>query len=99
MAAAVFNLEEILPYPSSRESCLSNKRKLNVFNLTVYDYRDGQGFCHIWSEVEALRGSNEIVSSVDNYLKRLKEQSIQEVVSFSDSCGGQNRTKNFFSML
>ncbi|GFN76098.1 hypothetical protein PoB_000260400 [Plakobranchus ocellatus] len=69
MAAAVFDLEEILPCPSSSHAFITKES-------LMYDYRDGQGFCHIRSEVEALRGSNEIVSCVDNYLKRPKEQSI-----------------------
>ena len=52
VAAVVFDLEEVLPTPSSTESCLYYKQKLNTFDLTVYDYRHGQGFCHVWPETE-----------------------------------------------
>ena len=40
LAAAVFDLEEVLPSPSSVESCLYYKRKLNTYNLTVFNYRN-----------------------------------------------------------
>ena len=73
-------------------------RKLNVYNLTVYDYRNGQGHCNVWSEVDAIRGSNEIASCVFSYLNELRNQ-FKDVILFSDSCGGQNWNKNFLSML
>ena len=69
VAAVVFDLEEVLPTPSSTESCLYYKQKLNTFDLTVYDYRHGQGFCHVWPETEGQRGSNEIASSIYRYLQ------------------------------
>lgn len=97
--AAVFDLEEVLPCPSSNESCLYYKRKLSTYNLTVFDYRNGQGHCYVWPETEALRGSNEIASCVFMYLTQLKAEGISQVVLFSDSCGGQNRNRNFLSML
>ncbi|XP_070183840.1 uncharacterized protein [Littorina saxatilis] len=100
LAAAVFDLEEVLPTPSSVESCLYYKRKLNTYNLTVYDYRNGQGYCNVWAETASSRGSNEIASCVYRYLERIsKEGGVKKVVLFSDSCGGQNRNKNFLTML
>ncbi|XP_070194118.1 uncharacterized protein [Littorina saxatilis] len=100
LAAAVFDLEEVLLTPSSVESCLYYKRKLNTYNLTVYDYRNGQGYCNVWAETASSRGSNEIASCVYRYLERIsKEAGVKKVVLFSDSCGGQNRNKNFLTML
>ena len=102
VAAVVFDLEEVLPTPSSTESCLYYKQKLNTFDLTVYDYRHGQGFCHVWPETEGQRGSNEIASSIYRYLQRLRRDGIK-VILFSDNCGGQKRNKNLkmsiFSLL
>ena len=99
LAAAVFDLEEVLPTPSSVESCLYYKRKLNTYNLTVYDYRNGQGYCNVWAETTAMRGSNEIASCVYRYLERISKEGVKKVTLFSDSCGGQNRNKNFLTML
>ena len=99
LAAAVFDLEEVLPTPSSVESCLYHKRKLNLYNLTVYEYRNGQGYFSVWAETTAMRGSNEIASCVYRYLERISKEGVKKVTFFSDSCGGQNRNKNFLTML
>ena len=99
LPAAVFDLEEVLPTPSSVESCLYYKRKLNMYNLTVYDYRNGQGYFNVWAETTAMRGSNEIASCVYRYLERITKEGVKKVTLFSDSCGGQNRNKNFLTML
>lgn len=83
LAAAVFDLEEVLPSPSSSESSLCYMRKLNTYNLTVYDYRKGQGYCNVWPETTSSRGSNEIASCVYRYLERIsKEGSVKKVTVF-----------------
>ena len=82
LAAAVFDLEEVLPTPSSVESCLYYKRKLNTYNLTVYDYRNGQGYCNVWAETTAMRGSNEIASCVYRYLERISKEGVKKVTYF-----------------
>ena len=99
LAAAVFDLEEVLPTSSSVESCLYYKRKLNMYNLTVYDYRNGQGYFNVWAETTAMRGSNGIASCVYRYLERISKEGVKKVTLFSDSCGGQNRNKNFLTTL
>ena len=99
MSAAVFDLQEVLQCPTSGESSLYHKRKLNVYNLTVYGYRNGQGHCNIWSEVDAMRGSNEIASYVFSYLNELINQQVKDVILFSDSCGEQKRNKKILSVL
>ena len=86
-------LSEMLQCLTKWESSLYYERKLNVQNLTVYDYRNGQGHCNVWSEVDAMRGSYEIALCVVSYLNELQNQHVQDVILFSDSCGG---TKTFF---
>ena len=56
------------------------------------------GHAFVWSEVEAKRGSCEVVTCMFKDLKSLPK-SIKHVILFSDTCGGQNRNKNFVSML
>ena len=74
-------------------------RKLNMYNLTVYDYRNGQGYFNVRAETTAMRGSNETASCVYRYLERISKEGVKKVTLFSDSCGGQNRNKNFLTML
>ena len=49
---------------------------------------------YIWTETTAARGSREITSYLDKFLKEqvLKEDEIVDPpIAWSDSCGGQNR--------
>ena len=80
MSAAIFDLQEVLQCPTSVESSLYYERKLNVYNLTVYDYRNGQGHCNVWSEEDAMRGSNEIASCVFSYLNELRNKQVKDVI-------------------
>ena len=93
MAAAVLDLQEVLPTPKSNQSLFYYKRKLNIYNLTMMDSRRGQGHCYVWCEKDGLRGSNEIGSCVYHYLESLQKEGVKKVVLFSDASGGQNRKK------
>ncbi|GFO49965.1 tRNA uridine 5-carboxymethylaminomethyl modification enzyme mnmg [Plakobranchus ocellatus] len=64
-----FDLQEVLMTPHSNASVLFYKRKLNTFNLSLYDLGSGQAVCNVWHEGIAARGSNEIGSCVFDYLK------------------------------
>lgn len=77
-AVSVFDMQEVLYSPNSDESSLYYKRKLNSYNLTVYDYRNKQGYCRIWPETEGNRGSNEVGSCVYRYLENLQKEGIKK---------------------
>ncbi|GFR90754.1 DNA repair protein rhp54 [Elysia marginata] len=75
-------------------------RQLNNYNLPVYGYHDKTGYNYLWNETKAKRGSNEIASCVITYLDNLNEKrSFKTVRLLSDSCGGQNRNRQFMAML
>ena len=54
--AACFDLEQILLTPSSFESSVYYKRKLNSYNFTVYNLGNADGRCYLWNESIAGRG-------------------------------------------
>ncbi|KAK3802981.1 hypothetical protein RRG08_051736 [Elysia crispata] len=95
------------PCPVTARQSRKRKRivedwKVNVnkwLRNAVYGYRNGQGHCNIWSEVDAMRGSNEIASYVFSYLNELINQQVKYVILFSDSCGEQKRNKKILSVL
>ena len=99
LTAAVFDLQEVLPSPKGEESCLFYKRKLNVYNFTMYNLSNKQGHCYTWAEHEGLRGSNEVSSCVYDFLEKEHNNGAKEAILFADACGGQNRNKNVLSML
>ncbi|GFR67143.1 hypothetical protein ElyMa_000245600 [Elysia marginata] len=100
IAAAAFDLEEVLPLPKTNEGDIYYSRQLNNHNLSVYGYHDKTGHNCLWNETTAKRGSNEIASCVMTYLDNLNNKgSFKTVRLLSDSCGGQNRNRQFMAML
>lgn len=86
--AITFDLQAVLYTPFTDVSLLFYKRKLAVYNFTIYEQISKAGFCYLWPETNGKRGANEIC--LLSYLKSLPEN-INHVSSFSDTCSGQNR--------
>ncbi|WAR18439.1 hypothetical protein MAR_000277 [Mya arenaria] len=68
LVCACFDLQQILLTPSSFESSLYYKRRLNTFNLTVYDMANRNGHCFLWNESISNRGACEIATCVYNFI-------------------------------
>ena len=87
-----FDLEAVLYTPCGKVSTLFYKRKLSTYNFTMYDLSNGDGYCYMWDQIIAKRGSNEMASLLFHLLesKVKKNPEIRNVVFFSDKCGGQN---------
>lgn len=97
--AISFDLQQVLTAPRLFNGASYYKRKLNCYNLTVYELQTGRGFCYTWHEGEGARGTNEIASCVAKYLERIDEEGYSHVVMYSDTCGGQNRNKIFSTAI
>lgn len=70
------------------------KRKLNVYNFTVYELETGEGFCYTWTEAECNRGANDIATCLVKYLEKVDQEGrYEKVIIYSDTCGGQNRNR------
>lgn len=48
--AITFDLEAILSVPYAGDSQLYYKRKLNIYNITIFDAFNKNGFCYVWDE-------------------------------------------------
>ncbi len=87
-----FDLQAVLNTPSIQTGLLYYSRKLSVYNLTVYSIASKKGYCYVWDETQAKRGTAEISSCISLYLSTLKP-SVKTVTMFSDCCAGQNRNQ------
>ena len=85
-----FDLQAVLTAPFAGDAQLYYKRKLAVYNFTIYDNSSANGHCFLWDE--GGRGANEIASILLSYLHDLPT-SICHFTSFSDTCAGQNRNQ------
>ena len=88
--AVTFDLQQVLTAPQLEVISLFYKRKLNCYNLTVYNLATAEVKCYMWHEGSAGRGSDEIATCILDYITALPPTTT-DVHMFSDTCGGQNR--------
>lgn len=98
LCAAVFDLEQILPVPKSNVGLTYYKLKLSTYNFTVYNLANGDGFCYMWYESIARRGSSEIGSCLMRFIKNNVHKGTKQFSFYSDNCAGQNRNKFLFTL-
>lgn len=57
------------------------------------------GYCNVWVEGDAGRGSQEVGSCLVRFIKNHLDKDVEDLVLWSDSCGGQNRNIKIVTML
>ncbi len=97
VCTVLFDLESILQLPSGDVNQLYYMRKLNRFNLTIYNLETKEAWCYLWNETEGCRGSLEIVTCIFLFPKSLPE-TCTDVRLWSDGCWGQNRNQFIAAM-
>lgn len=98
VTSATFDFQKILSTPHGETSSFYYKRKLSVFNFTVFDLGLKKGICYMWPETIAKRGSNEVASCLYNFIQQSTNRGIKDIHLWSDNCGGQNRNRIVFLM-
>lgn len=78
-----FDCQQNQPLPKVSFGEVFFLRQVWLYNLGIVQHEDGKqskdNICHYtWLETEASRGSNEIASGLQNYLKELEEKMILE---------------------
>ncbi|CAH1645619.1 unnamed protein product [Spodoptera littoralis] len=94
---AVYDFQKVHGLPYGETSILYYKRKLTVFNFTVYEMGSRVAKCYVWDESTAKRGANEVSSCLYNYIKEHHQKGIKIFNFWSDNCGGQNRNRIVFA--
>lgn len=92
-----FDLQAILTLPFAGDCQIFYKRKLSLFNFTIYDSKK-DGYCYLWDETHGKKGSSEIGTCILHYLLKLPE-TVTHVISYADTCGGQNRNQHIAALL
>ncbi|CAG9769959.1 unnamed protein product [Ceutorhynchus assimilis] len=79
LAAAVFDLQQVIQLPKSKESALFFRRRLSSINFTIYNIGNKECYCFFWDETISKRGASEISTCVARYLNELDNRGIKEV--------------------
>uniref|UniRef100_A0A6P7GQ04 Uncharacterized protein LOC114345060 n=1 Tax=Diabrotica virgifera virgifera TaxID=50390 RepID=A0A6P7GQ04_DIAVI len=73
---ATFDFQKVLTCPHGQMSILYYKRKLSCYNFTVYDMAAKEGYCYVWDESVAKRGTNEVASCLYNFMKEFPNKGV-----------------------
>ncbi|KAK3910886.1 Imidazolonepropionase [Frankliniella fusca] len=95
---ACFDLQKVLICPRAETSILFYKNKLSLFNFTVFDTREKEGNCYLWTECDAHKGPNEIGTNLLRFIEKKISEGVEEFSFYSDSPTGQNRNRMIFSL-
>ncbi|CAG9817163.1 unnamed protein product [Phaedon cochleariae] len=93
-----FDLQQVLLAPYFNVKSFYYKRKLCVYNLTIYDHGAGKGYCYVWDETIAQRGSCDIASCIVQHINTQCSEA-EHISLYSDGCGGQNKNRFVFTAL
>lgn len=74
------------------------KRSLNLYNQGIHVGSTGQGRFNIWLEHEASKGTQEVGSCLKKFIDNIAYP-VEELLLWSDSCGGQNRSIKLVLMM
>ena len=86
-----FDLQKTLETPSLSTNVAYYSRQLWTYNLCVYNEATEKGHMYMWSENIASRGANEIASCLIRHIRTFTPENAEQIILYSDSCGGQNR--------
>ena len=85
-----FDMQQMFLCPYRQSSSFYYKRRLGVFNFTIFDYKESDGFCFMWPEHEAQRGSSEVSMCLFEYIREQASNGVKHTEMFSDNRGGRN---------
>lgn len=98
LCVAAFDYQKVLQTPQAKSSIFYYKRKLGVYNFTVYDIGRHEGTCYVYDQTTATKGPNEVSSFGWHYFRMKVLIGIIEFIFYSDNCPSQNRNRFLFAM-
>lgn len=93
-----YDMMKILLLPRLTTSIVYYLRQLNLYNMGIHVGSSGKGLFNIWQENEASRGTQEVGSCLKKFINKIVAP-VENLIMWSDSCGGQNRSIKLVLML
>lgn len=96
-SAIVVDLQAVLGCPHGETSILFYKRKLSIYNFTVFDLATKEGTCYMWDQSTGGRGANDMASCLYMYIADKASQGCKDLTVWSDGCAAQNKNRFLFT--
>jgi len=87
-----------LSCPKGENAEFYYRRKLNCYNFTIFDGGKRRGYCYFLDETTPRRGSNEVASFLNDFIRNRHAEGAQEFRFYSDNCYGQNKNGTLYAM-
>ena len=91
------DMQQTLIVPRLRVNKAYYKTKLWLYNSCVFDLNHYKANCYLWTEMQAMKGSNEVISCLMKWFEENKGEGFRKLRIFADNCYGQN--KNIYMIL
>jgi hypothetical protein len=86
-----FDFKQHMPLPHLQTSDVFYMRQLWLYVMFIYSGKTGKSIMYCWSEIEAKRGTNEVISVLNHYINSFLKPTIKKLFIFTDNCRGQNK--------
>lgn len=96
---ACFDMQKVLNVPRGEISVFYYNQYLSLFNFTVFDCVQHQGYSYVWSEDIAREGPNEVASCLLKLIEKKVQEGTKDFRFYSDNYNGRNGNPFVFSML
>ena len=100
IACFSFDFEQNFPLPHIPTGEIFYLRQIWLYVFGIHDCGNNTSAMYCWPESLAHKGSNEVVSCLDNYFRsRSLPAEVDTLYLFSDSCSGQNKNSTVIQYL
>ncbi|XP_050504305.1 uncharacterized protein LOC126883102 [Diabrotica virgifera virgifera] len=94
-----YDMEKVLGLPKLSTNIVYYKRQLGIYNEGIHSASTNTPYCFLWKEGVAGRGAQEVGSCLKKYIELYLKKGVEELILWSDSCGGQNRNIKIVLLL
>lgn len=98
LETATYDMAKTQPCPRLPTNIVYYKRQLNLYNCGIHSGKYDKGIFNVWMEYEASKGTQEIGSCLKKFINNITAP-VENLILWSDSCGGQNRSIRLVLMI
>lgn len=91
-----YDMQKTLSIPRLPTNTVYYLRQFNSYNLGIHVGSTDKGIFNVWLENEASKGTQEVGSCLKKVIDILR---VKNLILWSDSCGGQNRSIRLVLMM